>query len=99
MRLRFLPAAELELVRELAYYLRASRGAAERFQSSVEAAAQMAARHSQGGAPAYKETRTYRIKGFPFSLVYRASAQEILVVAIAPHAKKPNYWAARIGAS
>ena len=59
----------------------------------------MAARHSQGGAPAFKETRTYRIKGFSFSLVYRASAQEVLVVAIAPHAKRPNYWAARIGAS
>ena len=98
MKARFLPAAELELVQELAYYSKARRGAAERFESSVEAAAQMATRHPQGGAPSYKETRTYRVKGFPFSLVYRASGHEVLVIAIAPHAKKPNYWAGRVDA-
>lgn len=56
----------------------------------------MAIRHPQGGAPPYKETRTFRIKGFPFSLVYRTTAMELLVVAIASHSKKPNYGAARV---
>ena len=95
MKVRFLPAAELEFIKELAYYSKARPGAAERFEAAVEAAAQMALRHPQGGAPSYKETRTFRVKGFPFSLVYRASQHEVLVVAIAPHSKKPNYWAAR----
>ena len=98
MKVRFLPAAELEFAKELAYYSKARSGAAERFEASVEAAAQMAKRHPQGGAPSFKGTRTFRIKGFPFSLVYRASEQEVLIVAIAPHSKKPNYWAARVDA-
>ena len=98
MKVRFLPAAEIEFLRELAYYSKARPGSAAKFETSVEAAAQMAVRHSQGGAPSYKGTRAFRVKGFPFSLVYRASEHEVLVVAIAPHSKKPNYWASRIEA-
>jgi hypothetical protein len=36
------------------------------------------------------------VKGFPFSVVYRASEQEVLVVAVAPHRKRPQHWASRI---
>lgn len=100
MKLRFLPAAELELIKEVTFYSKGRAGAAANFEASVEAsveaATQMAIRHPLGGAPSYKETRAFRVKGFPFSLVYRASTEEILVVAIAPHSKKPRYWAARV---
>jgi hypothetical protein len=37
------------------------------------------------------------VKGFPFSVVYRASEAEVLVVAIAPHKKRPFYWQSRVG--
>ncbi len=98
MKVRFLPAAEIELIRELAYYSKARPGSAGKFEASVEAAARMAIRHPLGGAPSYKDTRTFHVKGFRFSLVYRASEHEALVVAIAPHSKKPNYWASRVEA-
>ena len=96
MKLKFLPAAELELIKEVTYYSKGRTGSATKFEASVEAATQMAMRHPQGGAPSYKETRAFRVKGFPFSLVYRASPDEILIVAIAPHSKKPQYWASRV---
>ena len=96
MKLRFLPAAELELIKEMTYYLKGRAGSAMKFEASVEAAAQMAIRHPLGGAPSYKETRSFRVKGFPFSLVYRASTEEVVVVAIAPHGKQPQYWADRV---
>jgi len=98
MKVRFLPAAELEFIKELAYYSKARPAAAAKLEASVEAATQMALRHPHGGAPSYKETRAFRVKGFPFSLVYRKSEHEVLVVAIAPHSKKPNYWASRVDA-
>lgn len=56
----------------------------------------MALAHPLGGAPSYKVTRSFLIKGFPFSLVYRAADSEVLVVAVAPHRKRPHYWAARV---
>lgn len=49
-----------------------------------------------GGAPLANGTRSVLIKGFPFSLVYRASDVELLVVAVAPHRRLPDYWLPRI---
>lgn len=96
MKVRFLPAAELEFIRELAYYSKARPGVAVNFEAAVEAAVHMAARHPRGGAPSFRDTRAFRVKGFPFSLVYRVFPNEVLIVAVAPHSKKPNYWAARV---
>ncbi|MGE5866457.1 MAG: type II toxin-antitoxin system RelE/ParE family toxin, partial [Rhizobacter sp.] len=84
-RVRFLPAAEAELLREVAYYAKARTGAGLRFQSAVETALARAAHHPSGGAPSFHETRSVSVKGFPFSVVYRFSAQEVLVIAVAPH--------------
>ena len=93
---RFLPAAEMELLKEVAYYSRARTGTGVRFQAAIEAALSRATTHPLGGAPSFKQTRSVLVKGFPFSLVYRPCASELLVVAIAPHRKRPQYWASRI---
>jgi hypothetical protein len=50
----------------------------------------------QGGAPSFLGTRSVLVKGFPFSVVYRHTPDELLVVAIAPHRKRPYYWAQRV---
>lgn len=96
IKARFLPPAELEFLREVAYYSKARTGSGIRFQAAVQAAVARAARHPLGGAPSFNETRSVLVKGFPFSVVYRASAAEVLVVAIAPHRKRPHYWASRV---
>lgn len=95
-RVRFLPAAEIELLREVAYYSKARAGTGIRFQAAVQTAVARAATHPLGGAPSFKETRSMLVKGFPFSIIYRASDREVLVVAVAPHRKRPQYWSARI---
>ncbi len=94
---RFLPAAEAELLHEVEYYSNARVGTGIRFQAAVEAAVERAARHPLGGAPSPKSTRSALVKGFPFSIVYRASDVELLVVAVAPHRRRPGYWLPRIG--
>ena len=94
--IRFLPAAETELLREVAYYAKAQTGAGIRFLSAVEAALVRVNHHPLGGAPSYKFTRSILVKGFPFSIVYRVSTHEVVVVAIAPHRKRPQYWSSRI---
>lgn len=97
MRLRFLPQAEVELLHEVGYYSNARAGTGVRFQAAVEAALELAARRPLGGAPSPMGTRSVLVKGFPFSVVYRASEAELLVVAIAPHRRRPGYWLPRIG--
>jgi toxin ParE1/3/4 len=96
IKVRFLPAAEIELLKEVTYYSKARTGTGVRFQAAIEAAVSRAATHPLGGAPSFKETRSVLVKGFPFSVVYRPSEQELLVVAIAPHRKRPQYWASRV---
>lgn len=49
-----------------------------------------------GGAPSPMGTRSVLVRGFPFGVVYRADEFELLVVAIAPHCRRPGYWLARI---
>jgi toxin ParE1/3/4 len=96
IKVRFLPPAEIELLKEVAYYSKARTGTGIRFQAAVEAAVSRAATHPLGGAPSFKKTRSLLVKGFPFSVVYRLSQQELLVIAIAPHRKRPQYWASRV---
>lgn len=96
IKLRFLPAAELELMREVAYCSTVRPGSGVRFNEAVKQAALTAARHPLGGAPSHKETRTMLVRGFPFSLVYRPSSIEVLIVAVALHRKHPNYWQSRV---
>jgi plasmid stabilization system protein ParE len=94
---RVLPQAEAELLHEVEYCSNARTGTGIRFQAAVEASIERTARHPLGGAPSPRGTRSVLVKGFPFSIVYRADERELLVVAIAPHRRRPGYWVPRIG--
>lgn len=93
---RFLPTAEAELLTEVAYYSNVRAGLGIKFELAVESAVKNAVANPSGGAPSPKGTRSRLVKGFPFSVVYRASDTEILVVAVMHHRREPGYWAARI---
>lgn len=96
IKFRFLPDAEVELLKEVAYFSAAETGLGVKFQHAVEAAVNMAVANPAGGAPSIGGTRRRLVKGFPFSVVYRASGTEILVVAVVHHRRRPDYWVNRI---
>ena len=93
---RFLPAAEAELLKEVAYYSNIQDGLGIKFEHAVESAVNNAVSNPLGGAPSPKGTRSRLVKGFPFSIVFRVSDTEILIVAVMHHRRKPSYWADRI---
>jgi toxin ParE2 len=48
--------------------------------------------------PSYDHgTRRFLLKRFPYSVVYRADDNRIVVVAVAHAHRRPAYWRARIG--
>jgi toxin ParE1/3/4 len=96
MPVRFLPQAEAELLHEVEYYSRTGSETGIRFQAAVEASLERVSRHPLGGAPSPNGTRSVLIKGFPFSIIYRATDIELLVVAIAAHRRRPGYWMPRV---
>ena len=71
IRVRFVPAAEAELLHETDYYSKARKGFGVRFTDAVKAASDRAARTPEAGAPGFHGTRKFRVTGFPFNLHYR----------------------------
>jgi hypothetical protein len=63
----------------------------------VAASIDLIRRFPAGGAPGPSGTRKTKIRGFPFTVVYRDDAQQIVVFAIAPDRQQPGYWLARAG--
>jgi hypothetical protein len=96
--LRFLPQAQAELLHEVAYDSAVRSGGGARFLAPFEDALVLVPAHPVGGAPSPHGTRSVLLKGFPFSLVYRSGATELLVVAVAPHRRRPGYWLSRLTA-
>lgn len=99
IKTRFLPAAEAEFLKEVAYYSKARKGLGVRFEAAVMVTVKMAAANPESGAYSHKGTRRRIVRGFPFSVIYRASDVELLVVAVAPHRKQPEYWSGRVASS
>lgn len=89
---RFHNEALEELTAEAVYYESKSTGLGARFASEVEAATRIAAEFPEMGAPFKHGTRRVFPKKFPFSVVYRIQADEIIVLAVAPDARQPGYW-------
>ena len=96
MIFRFLPPAEAELLEAVAYYaaIRAELGV--RFEQAVSHAVRSAVAHPERGAPRSGSTRRWRVTGFPFGVIYRASPDEVVIVAIAHERKRPEYWVCRV---
>lgn len=90
--LRFHIEALKELTAQAVYYEGKSSGLGERFTNEVEAATRIASEFPAMGAPFKYGTRRVFPKKFPFSVVYRIGASEIIVLAVAPDARKPGYW-------
>jgi hypothetical protein len=97
-RARFLAAARLEYLAEVAYYSEIEAGLGLRFADAAEEATSRALAFPLAGSPEESDTRRVLLKDFPFSLIYRVEDDDILVIALAPQAKRPGYWRSRVRA-
>lgn len=95
-RARFVDAARLEFIAEVAYYSEARNGLGTRFTAAVEDATARAVAYPLIGTPCVSGTHRVIVKGFPFSLFYRPEKEGIVIFALSHHARRPNYWVGRI---
>lgn len=96
MRHRFRPVARRELLDATQWYL-ADGGiaAAERFEWAVTRAIRFLEYMPQLGTPSYPGLRTWPLKNFPYTLVYRVRGELITVMAVAHQSREPGYWVGR----
>jgi len=88
----FHPEALAELQAQAVFYAERSTGLGERFLAQVEAAITLAASMPGIGSPYRQSTRRVFPKDFPHSVVYRETAEALIVLAVAPFRRKPGYW-------
>jgi len=87
--------ARAELLHETGYYEDRREGTGKRFREAVQESFALILRFPAGGAPGPAGTRKTKVKGFPFTVVYRDEPSQIVVFAIAPDRQQPGYWLPR----
>ena len=91
----FHPDALAELQAQAQYYEERSEGLGERFVTQVEVALSLAQSMPDIGSPYLHGTRRVFPRDFPHSIVYRDTVDRLIVFAIAPFRRKPDYWRGR----
>ena len=97
MRILFRPEARLELLEGQAWYESRATGLGLEFARVVDAAIASASRNPAAFAQIAGGCRRVLLRKFPFTLVFRARGDELLVVAIFHHRRNPHQLTRRIG--
>lgn len=96
MRVRLEPAAEAEVAEATIYLARQSELIADEFIDDLRKARQQIADFPKSGSPIGRGIRRIILKQFPYQLVYRVEAAEIVVYAVAHLKRRPRYWRKRM---
>jgi plasmid stabilization system protein ParE len=81
------------------YYQTQSMGLGEEFLFEVERSIAAIASHPKAAPKVKKEIRRRLLKRFPFGILYVATVDEIVVLAIMHLRRRPGYWQDRLGSS
>jgi toxin ParE1/3/4 len=95
-RVTFLPEAREEFLDAFGEYRAVRAQLGREFLQEVERCARRAARFPNQGSLHLDGTRRIVLRRFPYSLIYRVSADEVVIAAVAHHRREPGYWADRL---
>lgn len=98
MKRVFRPEARAEALAARDWYERRSPGLGLEFARCVDAALAAIARSPHAFPLIHGGCRQILLRKFPYSLVYRAGTEELLVVAIFHHRRNPRGLGRRVGA-
>lgn len=97
MSFHFIPAAERDLLAAVQWYLNDGGPVpAELFETAVVRAARLLARMPGMGTPWRSGARTWPLRTFPYTLVYRPQGDGIQILAVAHQSRDQGYWAGRV---
>ena len=96
MKIRFADAANDELVDACDWYEQQQIGLGLQFKDAVRDAAQRIARTPLLFPVELEDVRRYVMNRFPYTLRYVLRGDEVWVVTVSHHHRRPDYWVERI---
>jgi len=93
---RLLPPAEEEMIEAALYYEQAHDHLGEDFLDDIQYAIDTVRERPKLGAEIAYGFRRALVRRFPFSVIYFVEGEEIVVVAVSHHSRRPEYWKGRM---
>lgn len=87
--------AEEELNEAAAYYAQARPGLGDAFLTEVHRAIDELLVTPLAGTLVDRDIRWWLVRRFPYSILYRVRPDQIRILAIAHHKRRPLYWRGR----
>jgi plasmid stabilization system protein ParE len=93
---RFIRPAELELLEAARYYELQSPGLGQTFLDKIDSAVAAVSAHPKSWPVVRGKIRRRLVHRFPYGLLYREDAKEIVVLATMHLHRHPDYWLDRL---
>jgi plasmid stabilization system protein ParE len=94
--IRFLPEARDEFDRAADWYEHRQAGLGTAFVARVREVLQRISATPQLHAAVYQDVRKAVVKQFPYVVLYREDASEVLVISVFHTARDPSIWQSRV---
>lgn len=89
-------AAETELLNEIGYLELRAPGLGRRFYVEVRRAERLIAQFPESAEEIRPGIRKRILRKFRYSLIYSREADSVLILAVAHHSRRPEYWVGRV---
>ena len=93
---RFLEEADGEFQEHIDYYDQQAAGLGDKFIADVERVIHSIREFPQSGSQVSKNVRKRVLRVFKYNVLYVDEPDEIIIVAVAPHRRRPGYWRKRL---
>jgi len=88
--------ADAELVEAAAYLEHQRPGYGDRFLAAFDEARDFIVDHPRSGRSARFGVRKWPVKGFSYEIVYVLDEDQVFIVAVSHHRRRPGYWRSRL---
>src|SRR5262245_3317411 len=96
MQARFLKPAEVEIEEAITYLDQQRQGLGDRFEQDLESTVTFVTAHPRSGKALTERVRKFPFRKFPYNVIYVIDETEIIIVAVAHHRRRPEYWLGRL---
>jgi plasmid stabilization system protein ParE len=94
---RYHEAAEEELLNEIGYLELRAQGLGQRFFAEVRRAENLITQFPESSEEIRPGIRKRVLRKFRYSLIYSIEKDDVLILAVAHHSRRPGYWVGRVG--